>query len=218
MNKTNICWADFTWNPVTGCKHGCSYCYARKLAKGRLRGRYGYPADEPFRPTFHGYRLNEPERVKKPSRIFVSSMGDLFGDWVPDVWIRRVFTACADSPQHKYFFLTKNPRRYHFLQCHLPDNWYLGTSISTAVAAQKISDNPLLDFISIEPLLEDVAPHINFETLKWLIIGAQTHPDVKPEREWIDDILTDAENAGVPVHCKDNLRRYWPDLPQERER
>ncbi len=82
MNKTNIEWCDYTWSPVTGCLHGCSYCYARKLAKTRLRGRCGYPQDNPFTPTFHPNRFDEPLSVKKPSRIFVCSMGDLFGEWM----------------------------------------------------------------------------------------------------------------------------------------
>lgn len=151
--KTKIDWADATWNPVTGCLHGCEYCYARRIAE-RFRpeyvsGMYGtnesevssrtnYELKEPMRrcryesdgvkllyektaypfgfvPTFHRYRLEEPQRWKKPRNIFVCSMADLFGDWVPDAWIAEVFAACEKAPQHRYLFLTKNPGRY----CHL---------------------------------------------------------------------------------------------------
>lgn len=135
--KTKIDWADATWNPVTGCLHGCEYCYARRIAE-----RFGsnlmpiftnYPVlDEPvrsvgfdcgkkqpypfdFTPTFHRYRLDEPARWTRPRNIFVCSMADLFGDWVPDAWIAEVFAACEKAPQHRYLFLTKNPGRY----CHL---------------------------------------------------------------------------------------------------
>ncbi len=90
MNKTKIEWCDYTWNPVTGCLHRCGdFCYAKKMAY-RLKGRYGYPADEPFRPTFRPERIREPLEVKKSSKIFVVSMGDLFGDWVPSEWINSV--------------------------------------------------------------------------------------------------------------------------------
>lgn len=128
MNKTKIEWADRTWNPVTGRRHGRPYCYARGIANrfgmkraprlgdpgmegaGKLDGPEGldtmlelakpyryngmtraYPMA--FAPTFHRYRLEEPAKMKKPQTIFVVSMGDLFGDWVPTSWIKEVFDA-----------------------------------------------------------------------------------------------------------------------------
>ena len=132
--KTKIDWADATWNPVTGCLHDCEYCYARRIAE-----RFGsnlmpiftkYPVlDKPvrnlgidagkiqpypfdFTPTFHRYRLGEPARWTRPRNIFVCSMADLFGDWVPDGWIQEVIAVCDAAPQHRYLFLTKNPSRY----------------------------------------------------------------------------------------------------------
>ena len=138
MKKTKIDWADSTWNPVTGCLHGCEYCYARKIAE-RFRGYDGtgechvldirqivrhrndegewnpaYKCAYPFSfdPTFHRYRLDEPARWKKPRNIFVCSMADLFGEWVQDEWIKAVFEACEAAPQHRYLFLSKNPGRY----------------------------------------------------------------------------------------------------------
>ena len=133
MNKTKIDWCDSTWNPVTGCLHGCEYCYARGIAN-----RFGFGAYEPniaervlietaisagkkipypfnFDPTFHKYRLNEYQN-KKGRNIFVCSMADLFGEWVPDEWIEDVFEACEKAPQHNYLFLTKNPFRYEILR------------------------------------------------------------------------------------------------------
>lgn len=141
MNKTKIEWADMTWNPVTGCRHGCGYCYARRIAErfrpfdlphvteaGVLNGINDLAAPiitvcrdgkervcaHPygFEPTFHRYRLDEPLKMKKPQTIFVVSMGDLFGDWVPTSWITAVFAACLAAPWHTYMFLTKNPHRY----------------------------------------------------------------------------------------------------------
>lgn len=155
MGKTTkIDWCDSTWNPVTGCLHGCEYCYARRIAE-----RFGsnlmpiftkYPVlDEPvrnlgidagkiqpypfdFTPTFHRYRLDEPARWTKPRTIFVCSMADLFGEWVPDEWIRAVLDACEAAPQHRFLFLTKNPGRF----CHLEragimpkgDNFWFGAT------------------------------------------------------------------------------------------
>lgn len=106
MNNSKIEWCDMTWNPVTGCLHGCPYCYARRIAErfgGRLddgnklhdlkiksyrkdkQGKLRYdPFPFGFEPTFHRYRLDEPQRVRKPQTVFVCSMADLFGDWVPD--------------------------------------------------------------------------------------------------------------------------------------
>lgn len=65
-----------------------------------------------FSPTLHRYRLDEPKKWEKPRTIFVCSMADLFGEWVPDAWIQEVFEACEAAPQHRYLFLTKNPGRY----------------------------------------------------------------------------------------------------------
>ena len=176
-SKTKIDWCDATWNPVTGCLHGCEYCYARRIAKrfcsnehgkdeagiaypcGALgyrnipegdcrfcseldglefvgqgirwnHGRAAYPYG--FMPTFHPHRLDVPKRWKKPRTIFVCSMADLFGEWVPDEWIQRVFDACRKVPQHCYLFLTKNPGRYCDLERKglLPeeDNFWFGAS------------------------------------------------------------------------------------------
>ena len=132
MNKTKIDWCDSTWNPVTGCLHGCEYCYARSIAHRFSGGGENWTDDKTivldkkmygeeeekaipypygFIPTFHRYRLND-YIGKKGRNIFVCSMADLFGEWVPDSWIKEVFKACENAPQHNYLFLTKNPIRY----------------------------------------------------------------------------------------------------------
>nr|DAP30683.1 MAG TPA: Protein of unknown function (DUF5131) [Caudoviricetes sp.] len=99
MNKTKIDWATMSWNPVTGCRHGCPYCYARRTAR-RFDTGCADPAPLPgglhvltekikatpypygFEPTMHRYRLNQPERQEEPQTVFVCSMADLFGRWV----------------------------------------------------------------------------------------------------------------------------------------
>ena len=125
MNRTRIEWTDFTWNPVTGCLHDCDYCYARKLT-------VRFPANFPsgFAPAFHPERLGQPCRVKRSSRVFVCSMADLFGAWVPDDWIGAVFDAVRSCPRHTFQFLTKNPARYASLD--LPANAWYGTTVDRA--------------------------------------------------------------------------------------
>lgn len=110
---SRIEWTDATWSPVTGCapiSEGCQNCYAKRMAN-RLRGRCGYPADEPFKVTLHKDRLEEPLRLKKPRRVFVCSMGDLFHEDVPFEFIASVFGVMANSSQNTYMVLTKRPQR-----------------------------------------------------------------------------------------------------------
>ena len=116
--KTKIDWCDTTWNPVTGCLHGCEYCYARRIVERfgglapdnecheleeRNRDTRGKADPYPFgfAPTLHRYRLNQPKEWTEPRTIFVCSMADLFGDWVPLDWIQQVFAACREAPQHR---------------------------------------------------------------------------------------------------------------------
>lgn len=141
MNITSIEWTGYTWNPVTGCtpvSEGCRNCYAKRMAH-RLRGRFGYPADEPFRVTLHPERLEEPLRLTKPSRIFVASMGDLFHEGVPMEFIAEVFDVmasatvncgkrhrhseeCWGGSPHTFLILTKRPQSMKQALEDLP-NW-----------------------------------------------------------------------------------------------
>jgi len=111
MGATKIHWATRVWNPVTGCTKispGCANCYAEKMAK-RLAGRYGYPELEPFWVTEHEDRLNEPGEWKKPQRVFVCSMGDLFHSDVSPDFLLRVFGRMNAYKQHTFLVLTKRP-------------------------------------------------------------------------------------------------------------
>ena len=204
MNRTKIEWTDFTWNPITGCLHGCQYCYARRMAETRLRGRCGYPNDEPFRPTFHEYRLDEPSKLSKPAKIFVCSMGDMMGAWVPDKWILQVLNIIEQNPQHTFQLLTKNPKRY--LEFEFPKNAWCGTSIESQDKLHRLDIikqvQAKVRFVSIEPLLSDI--DANFDDIQWLIIGGMTGPKaIKPQKVWIENLLAQAD--GLPVFLKDNL-------------
>lgn len=125
MSATKIEWTDATWNPVTGCSPvsaGCRNCYAARMAK-RLRGRAGYPADDPFRVTLHPDKLDAPLHWRKPRRVFVCSMGDLFHDDVPFDFLDQIFAVMALTPQHTYQLLTKRPERMKAYLLHIqPEN------------------------------------------------------------------------------------------------
>jgi protein gp37 len=213
MNKTKIEWCDYTWNPVTGCLHGCEYCYARRIAE-RFKGK-AFP--EGFAPTFYPNRLDEPKKLKKPSRIFVVSMGDLFGGWVSPVWINRILRVAEECPQHTFIFLTKNPtgmRGYNFL-----DNCWCGTSIENQEATKKripelLKVSAPVRLVSIEPMLGPVDLTNFCNKLNWIIIGAQTGPKaVKPKPEDVRSIIDLAQEQGIPLFLKDNLK--WPEKIQE---
>ena len=248
MNKTKIDWADMTWNPVTGCLHGCEYCYARKIAErfegfapeenndwrldtthpiSELDGMQArrqkdgkiVPAPYPFGffPTFHKYRLNEPTQTKKPQTIFVCSMADLFGEWVPEEWIQRVFMACNDAPQHRYLFLTKNPSKWPgIFQAYSEDeteNWWFGQSLETFKPHDYVWAVPK-HFISIEPILSAPDMSASLFGTSWVIVGAETgnrKDKIVPEKKWIYDILAKCVRENVPIFMKESLRELMGD-------
>lgn len=228
MNKTKIDWCDSTWNPVTGCLHGCEYCYARGIAE-RFGGKaieIPHILNEPFvikgkkqpypfgfAPTFHKYKLNEYQN-KKGRNIFVCSMADLFGEWVPDKWIEEVFEACEKAPQHNYLFLTKNPKRYEkLLDLYMPPNMWFGWS-QTGPMENKCdftTHHSVKTFISIEPLLEPFEK-FHIRGVDWVIIGAETgrrKDKVVPERKWIEDIVNECRKYDIPVFMKSSLADIW---------
>lgn len=171
-----------------------------------------------FYPTFHRYKLEEPQHWKKPRNIFVCSMADLFGDWVPKEWIRVVFVACERAPQHRYLFLTKNPRRYNELYKYkLPYiyNAMFGYTLDQSHTQEWFErENPPHGedvFVSIEPITEPLntlsLQHI--AKCGWAIVGAETgnrKGKIIPEKKWVDDIATVCREAGIPLFMKESLR------------
>ena len=255
MNISQIEWCNFTWNPVTGCRHCCPYCYAAKQAKrfsGDVRINKGssqlrkdenglYILDNPFKnqvgkvipdpvgfePIMHRYRLPMPAQKKKPANIFVCSLGDLFGPWIPDTWIEEVFMACEAAPWHNYLFMTRYPQRYEQMGSigllPLSRNFWYGTTVTRSADLDQIVFLPRKQhnqFINIEPLLEEIdISDIDF--MDWIIIGAETgnsRDKVKPKREWIGTIVTAARSAEIPVFMNSSkeLEKVWGrDLIQE---
>lgn len=270
MNNTRIDWCDSTWNPVTGCKGGCDYCYDRSIANrfggwttGGVKTTQNFFSDPPvldsplllerksgkvvkapypfaFTPTFHRYRLEEPLKKRKGQNIFVGSMADLFGRWVPTKWIVEVLDICREAPQHNYLFLTKFPERYveldHLALLPHEENFWYGATITNAKQMKRAADSigqlrqEVRSFFSMEPLMEDVARSEAWEMAyngayaNWIIIGAMTGPgseSQQPCREWVERIVDDVKNElspfyPIPVFMKGNLRKVWGrDLIQE---
>lgn len=223
FNQTNdsVDWASWTWNPVTGCEHGCKFCYAREIANSERMAPY-YP--NKFEPTFHPYRLNAPKNTSKPKstdprdgRVFVCSMADLFGKWVPNAWIESVFKACLESPEWEYLFLTKWPARYSKMPL-IEKAWYGASIIQQSDVKrvesdmQKIESDDVVKWISLEPMLGP----IKFEDISWcnlVVIGAQTStnqpdgfvPAFSPDFEWIYDVVEQCKSFCVPYYLKENL-------------
>ena len=215
MNKPKIEYCDYTWNPMTGCKHGCEYCYARKIAE-RFRGTKAFPVG--FDPIFYGGRLDEPGRVKKPSKIFVCSMADLFGEWVPSGHIRDVRITTRIHDHHTYQFLTKNPKRYMELSPWLDNCWLGASATNQEMAEYSIKKLGMSEaktiFLSLEPLLGTINLGKLYAKPDWIIVGAQTGPGAEhPPIGAVAKIRDQCKEMGIPVFFKDNLK--LDGLPKE---
>lgn len=162
-----------TWNPITGCSKispGCANCYAERMAK-RLKGRFGYPAADPFRVAYHPDKINDPLKWIKPRKVFVCSMGDIFHEDVEDWMLDNVFNRiCHDGISHLTFIvLTKRPERMQeycsrdHISAFLPqrENIWLGVTVENQEQANKrivplLQTPAAVRFISIEPMLGTV--------------------------------------------------------------
>lgn len=257
MNKTAIDWCDVTWNPVTGCKRDCSYCYAKSIAKRfggwtpdgeeckttrdlfpvgpqilyvplTIRRKDGKVVNAPypfaFKPTLHRYRLGEPAEMGKGQNIFVCSMADLFGPWVPLRWIMEVMDACLAAPQHNYLFLTKFPEQYKSLDyvSLLPraDNFWYGTTVTHLKELHRVDELPEFAhrFVSIEPMMSPIDLDFANQPVDWIIVGAETGNRKKKvkshlERDWLMGLAGHAHMNGIPILMKDSkeLKAAWGD-------
>lgn len=223
FNRTNenIEWAAWSWNPVTGCKHGCDYCYARDIAN-----RF-YP--QGFEPTFHSERLAAPTNTKSILQrwsddkghkgVFVCSMADLFGDWVPQEWIDAVLEATRDSPQWNFIFLTKNPKR--LVDIGWPSNAWVGTTIDVQTRVKQAEDafsqfDATKKFVSCEPMLEQLQ-FSRLDVFDWVIIGGRSKnsklPEFQPNPWWAINLSYEARKSGCQVYWKTNLTTRLREYP-----
>ncbi|MCK4300385.1 MAG: DUF5131 family protein, partial [Planctomycetes bacterium] len=231
--KEKIEWTETTWNPVTGCygpdgtaerPNFCPECYALRISK--MRGWR-------FVPAFHPHRLKQVTPGQRPRFIFVCSMADLFGAWVPRTWIEQVLAATQRAPQHVYQFLTKNPERLAEFN-PWPENCWVGATATdqtmTEQALRGLAEvKAPVRFISFEPLLADctlagaaasagLSPEETWP-LEWLIIGSLTGPKAcQPHPAWVRRLTKEGDGRGLPIFYKANListkpRRDFPPRP-----
>ena len=204
-DNSKIEWTDATWNPTTGCtlvSAGCDHCYAKTLidtrqSKNPQSVRFGHLFEEVMT---HESRLDAPRKWKRPRRIFVNSLSDLFHVDVPDAFIDRVFDAMADAPQHTFQLLTKRAHRMEtfvtrrverdgFVLPHV----HLGVSVENAAASWRIHhllDTPAaVRWVSAEPLLGSLR-EVSFRGIDWMVVGGESGGrDVRPMHPaWVAEI------------------------------
>jgi protein gp37 len=199
-----------SWNPVTGCTKasaGCANCYAERFAE-RWRGVPGHPYEQGFELQLRPGRLDWPLRWKKPRRVFVVSMGDLFHDDVPADFIREVFTVMDRAPRHLYHLVTKRPRRALELAGELP--WpatlRMGVTVEhaeTAWRADVLRQLPAASkWICAEPLLGPLDP-LDLSGIGWVVAGCESGPRRRAcLPEWVEGLRRRCEAAGVDFRLK----------------
>jgi protein gp37 len=219
MNKTNIEFADFTWNPIVGCKNGCDYCWAKKF-----NDRY-FKNNDFHVPKFIGERLNEKvpglpkvrnyiAKAISPDKpvIFTVDMGDIFSNGVDKRDVLFVFIYGNTHPKANFLYLSKRPDR--FLEFHNviePDNSFIGTSLDFAHNHKRIE--PIKEmgklgfrtFVNIEPLMSRM-DQVDFSGIDFVIVGALTGRKYRPDYAWHKSI-----NHPV-IYYKRNYTVYFPEL------
>jgi protein gp37 len=223
MSDTKIEWTDKVWNPITGCdpiSTGCANCYAKRMAT-RLAGRCGYPKENPFAVTFHPERLDLPLQWKKPCRIFVNSMGDLFHDEVKPSWIDAVLDVIAATPRHTYQILTKRAENieyklYDYQSSDAPlrqlgggdylRNLWIGVTVESSKHKDRVDIlrqiPAAVRFISFEPLLDDVEK-LDLTGIGWVIVGGETGPSAREMNPvWARSIRDQCQAEKVPFFFK----------------
>lgn len=254
MTTTNIEWTDATWNPVAGCSilsAGCSHCYAMEMA-ARLEAmgmdKYvGLTRRIRGRPVWNGVvredhrSLTAPLGWRKPRRVFVNSMSDLFHEAVSDSFLVAVWRTMAETPRHSYQILTKRPDRMasfvsRTIQQVLSNVW-LGTSVENSREAPRIDQlratPAAVRFVSFEPLIDAVG-ELDLEGIDWAIVGGESGRLARPIKTvWIDEIHDQCREQGTAFFFKqwgawgsDNKRRAksrngrlyrgrtWDEMPQ----
>jgi protein gp37 len=231
--NSGIEWTDATWNPVTGCSKvspGCKHCYAERMSR-RLQAMGQANYANGFDLTLQPQMLDLPLSWRKPRRIFVNSMSDLFHAEVPIAYIQQVFSVMRRAPWHRYQILTKRSDRLSALEGMLewhPSIW-MGVSVETARYAYRIDHlretKAWTKFLSLEPLLGPLG-ELNLSGIDWVIVGGESGPNARAmDPEWVRTIRDQCVAAGVPfffkqwggVFKKKTGRmlddRTWDDMP-----
>lgn len=203
-------WTEATWNPVTGCDKvspGCAHCYAERMAK-RLQAMGQRNYAHGFRVTLQPQMLDAPLRWRRPRRIFVNSMSDLFHVEVPDEFIRRVFDVMVRASWHEFQILTKRSARVLEMADRLPwaPHIWMGVSVENRRFVHRIDHlretNAHVKFLSLEPLLGPLA-NLDLRGIDWVIVGGESGPRARPiDERWVRDIRDQCRGAGVSFFFK----------------
>ena len=214
-DKTSIEWTDATWNPVRGCTKispGCKHCYAETFAE-RFRNVPGHPYEQGFDLRLVPEKMHEPLKWKKPRKIFVNSMSDLFHPDVPDKYIFQVCEVMLQASWHTFQVLTKRTDRMaKLLNSKLAfaaqsNHIWWGTSVENRKhgvprIAQLQGASAAVRFLSVEPLLEDLG-ELNLRSIHWVIVGGESGPGARPmNSDWVRSLKKQCRKAHVPFFFK----------------
>ena len=211
---TAIEWTETTWNPVTGCSKitpGCEHCYAERMAE-RFRGVANHHFETGFAVTLREQRLTQPLRWRRPRRVFVNSMSDLFHTEVGKTFIDRVFDTMERAGQHTFQLLTKRSGRMRKYLSHRyadrqpPENIWMGVSVEDTprkCRVKHLQDTPgHVRFLSVEPLLEDIG-QLPLDGIHWVIVGGESGPGARPMHpNWVRGIRDQCLSANVAFFFK----------------
>ena len=214
--SSSIEWTEATWNPTTGCSKvstGCRNCYAERLSN-RLRAMGLAKYRNNFAYTEHENEIDIPLRWKKPRRIFVNSMSDLFHENADYAFVGRCFHTMLRAHWHTYQVLTKRPDRMaefsRMFEAHyghaVPAHVWMGTSVEDSGAAHRIDElrgvRCAVRFVSFEPLLGHIR-RVSLRGIHWAIIGGESGPRYRrADPEWVDSLVSQCRDGGVPVFFK----------------
>ena len=212
--QTDIEWTDATWNPVSGCtkvSRGCDHCYAERFSE-RFRGIAGHPFGAGFDLTLRPHKLSEPLNWRRPRRVFVNSMSDLFHKEIPLEYIDRVFDTMEQAHWHVFQVLTKRSsllRRYlnaRYRSGIAPPHIWVGVSVEDRKALVRLRHlqeaRAAVRFVSFEPLLEDLG-RLDLHGIHWAIVGGESGPGRRPiDADWVRDIRDQCRAADVAFFFK----------------
>ncbi len=215
-NGSRIEWTETTWNPTTGCtkvSSGCKNCYAATLSK-RLKAMGLKKYRNEFQFIEHPGELELPLHWKKPRKIFVNSMSDLFHEKATMEFITRCFHTMMQANWHTYQVLTKRPKAmaefsnsfYRHFKQEIPAHVWMGTSVENEDNVKRVDELRKVKcdirFISFEPLLGSVG-EVNLDGIDWAIIGGESGFGFRPvKKEWIVEIKRQCRKQKVKVFFK----------------
>ena len=209
-NQSSIEWTDVTWNPVTGCSKvspGCKNCYAERSAM-RLKAMGSPRYKNEFEVTLHYDKLTLPLRWRRPKKIFVNSMSDLFHEEVPDEFIFQMFEVMKKADWHLFQILTKRADRLEEMAPYLPwpKNVWQGVSVENAEYIERVDSlikvPSAIRFISVEPLLGPI-PKLPLKDISWVIVGGESGPGARPMlKDWVISIRDQCQRNHVPFFFK----------------